>query len=547
MTEAETLFDQKLAELQNHVRNLWAGREREAVIEIVRAADEAACIFRLGPVEAQTETRQLILKGAAPALATFLPLLRSSGRGLPFGPSTPTVAAIVDGMLHEFGKLAALQRVAALERYGLAECVLVGTGTMQIQIRSDGAEEMDRQAERWLTGETKHRLSSLRNGRSNFKQIAKLLDRTSSVDRGWAIRYEGHKKLIRHYRECATTEVLGCSESEALPHDAEIGGRSFAEWRIVCIAALGSLFNHIAYSTRLQRNHPNLMLRNLLTTPVLKRDAVEVWLERGEKPDRVEATLSHLTINADTIVPWQKHHEIPAPFYVDVGGGWLLLCMFGALLNPVCSLVRSLRLQHAREWDAAVGSREGHYREDLQSRFPAPRFLVPDNGFILRRGDGSHLTDVDAVILDRRIGTLGLVQLKWPDVFGLSLKERESRRLNLLKANEWVERVAAWINGRSAAEVAKALGITGASDSPPVMLVMPRYAARFTLNDAYDDRAGWVSWPEVVRLMIEEGQLEDPLLELAERFKAGGLPPGRERLSDIQYDLKDLTVRLQIV
>jgi hypothetical protein len=210
--------------------------------------------------------------------------------------------------------------------------------------------------------------------------------------------------------------------------------------------------------------------------------------------------------------------------------------------------VRSLRLRHTAEWDAAVGSREGHYRRDMQSRFTAPRFIVPDNGFVLRRGDGSHLTDIDTAILDTRTGTLGLVQLKWPDIFGLSPKERESRRLNLLKANDWVERVAAWIGGRSAAEVAKALGITRtASDGrPPVLLVIPRYSSRFTLNDPYDARAGWVSWPEVVRLRMEEGRLIDPLLELAARFKAGGSPPAAEQSSEGRYDLKDLVVHLQV-
>jgi len=43
-----------------------------------------------------------------------------------------------------------------------------------------------------------------------------------------------------------------------------------------------------------------------------------VLIERG--PKRVPTRpMSHLTLNAENIAPWLAHHEIPAPFYVDVG------------------------------------------------------------------------------------------------------------------------------------------------------------------------------------------------------------------------------------
>lgn len=330
--------------------------------------------------------------------------------------------------------------------------------------------------------------------------------------------------------------------------DAMIGGRPFAEWRAICVAALGRAFNHIAYATRLRNRVPDLSLRNLLTVPVRHEDARAVWLEAGDSEEHVNETIAHLVLDAQSIKPWQTHHEIPAPFYVDVGGGWFLLPMFGGLLNPVCGLVRTLRLKHARDWDKAVDQRELYFRNDIKEQFWEPRFLVPDHGLMLRRADGSHITDIDAAILDRETASLALIQLKWPDIFGLSPRERESRRLNLVKTNEWVDRVATWIDGRSARQVALALGLgDGASDSkPPIIMVIPRYSARFTLNDRLDDRASWVSWPEVMRMCIEQKDVANPLAELNGRFKGGGPLDPYECPEDMVYKLQDLHVRVTV-
>ncbi len=548
--EAEPILLNKFAELQARVRELWSGVEREAVIEIVRAADYAAFINSIMPAGDQgKESLRLILDGVAPALSALLPRIVNAGAGLPFGPTTPEKAKLADGMLAEFGKIAELQRLAALERYGLSRSSLIDAATLRIEVQGDVAESMDRDAFRWLQTETMRRVALMQGPPPDPKYIEELLDSTSGVQDGWFIRYEGHEDLIQCYRARAMIEVLGCAESEALAHDAMIGGRPFAEWRAICVAALGRVYNHVAYATRLRHRFPALSLRNLLTIPVRQEDAREVWIEAGDPARHANNTISHLVLDAKTIGPWQTNHEIPAPFYVDVGGGWFLLPLFGGLLNPVCGLVRTLRLRHGRDWDKAMDRREIYFREDIRDQFAEPRFSVPDRGMILRREGGSHITDIDAAIIDRETGSLALIQLKWPDIFGLSPKERESRRLNLLKANEWVDRVSAWVAGRDSRQVAKALGLgEGASGSrPPILMVIPRYTARFTLNDRLDDRACWVSWSEVMRMRIEQKEIADPLTELANRFKGAGELSPYIRPDDILYRLQGLDVQVAVI
>src|SRR6185312_7184721 len=188
MTEVEILLARHMTRLQDDARRIWAGREREGLIEIVRAADEAACIARFAPKEPSTDTRQYIVKGATPALAAFLPAMKNQGRGLPFGPSTPEIATMVDAMLHEFGQLAGSQRLAAFERYGLATCRRIDDENIEIDVSSDGSERMDRAAGRWLMEQTRRRHQSSLGPRPDAKRISKLLDRTSSIDRGSFIR-----------------------------------------------------------------------------------------------------------------------------------------------------------------------------------------------------------------------------------------------------------------------------------------------------------------------------------------------------------------------
>src|SRR5690606_1644250 len=121
-----------------------------------------------------------------------------------------------------------------------------------------------------------------------------------------------------------------------------------------------------------------------------------------------------------------------------------------------------------------------------------------------------------ALILDRETGDLALVQLKWHDVFGFSLSERESRRRNIARANEWVERVSTWISNQSSQEVISALGIkANASQRPPILYVLARYSARFSGNHVHDERASWMGWPEVLTASRQSlPGAHSPLLEI---------------------------------
>jgi hypothetical protein len=264
-----------------------------------------------------------------------------------------------------------------------------------------------------------------------------------------------------------------------------------------------------------------LDLRNLLTVFERRDDLSRVWEEAGETPGWIGQLISYMTLDAQSAASLEKDHEVPLPYYVDLGRDFVLLPSFGGLLNPCAGLVWQLKKEFRTDWDRGVDGREVAFRSELERAFPSSRFTIPQKGFRLRRSDGSELTDVDAVIVDREAGSLALVQLKWHDIFGRSLRERNSRRLNLLRANKWVDRVTTWIAGRSASAVAEALNVGAAStDRPPELLVVTRHDSRFTGLDSFDQRAAWLGWAELVHKAAHSKETD--LLPVIARDHRGG-------------------------
>jgi hypothetical protein len=193
------------------------------------------------------------------------------------------------------------------------------------------------------------------------------------------------------------------------------------------------------------------------------------------------------------------------PVFVCPRPGTLFLPVFLALRDPLYCAWRQIKHAYGADWDRAVAGREAEWRQNLRQLLPEPRFIVGE-GRVLRQ-EGRHRTDIDATVIDTQTGTLLILQLKWQDMFRTSPKERRSRASNFLReGGKWVDTVHAWIAGRSSREVAKALNLRRwvvADSREPLLFVLGRYAANFTIDQEYDRRAEWCSWLEFVREVDE--------------------------------------------
>lgn len=517
MFRAEQLVAEIRSKYLTRVFTRWRGYERQFVIELVRGLDEAAFAFTMAPNRAQLLdediARHHMCLGAASALRPFLEVLRDDPGGVPWGSTSLKLGAVADQHLINCGQFAVVQRLAALERYGLAQATFRTEDHLVLEVTSGEEDAAERAAGAWLGSRAREKFFAAEARMVAMKsQVAARIDRYADVSNGWFLKYDPDWDMIQYHRDYATVSAAGIAEGDALPTAALLGGRTFADWNEASITALGRLLHHVACATRLKAMKRGLQLRNLLTLFARKDDIAAVWGETGETSEWAERIMGGLMLDTETAVAAERDHEMPLPYYIDFGRHFVLLPVFGGLMNPYAGLVSHLRRTYRQDWDRSVDGRERVFRDELRQMFPPPRYVVPVRGIRLRRDDGSELTDVDAVILDTQTGRLMLVQLKWPDIYGRSLAERNSRRINLLKANEWVGRVSEWVGDRSSGEVATALNVGMAGDQPPAILVIARHVARFSGETAYDARAQWISWPTLAQIRTQSP--ESDVLEL---------------------------------
>ncbi len=383
-----------------------------------------------------------------------------------------------------------------MERYGIASCVFQGDDRIVIEVMSDADERVEVEAAHAANDRAKAALKAKRPYlAAQIPEVRRRLTKYGRADQGWFIAYDNDQFLVDHYRALAQIEAAGVAEVEALPATALIGGRPFSDWSEASTSAFGAVLHHIDAAGRLRERNSGLSMRDILTIYARRDDIVEVLMERGDDRLRALQLMRGLTLDADGAADSEKRHEIPLPYYIDAGEHFLLLPMFGGLMNPHAGLLDHLRRFYRTDWDKIVEGRENVFRKDLRRLLPEPRYKVLEKGLRLRRGDKSTVTDADAVVLDYHTGVIVFVQLKWYDVHGFNLAERESRRQNLLtKGNEWVGKVHSWIDGRTCAEISRAYGWGQAADVPPQLLVMARHSSRFAGETRYDARAAWTSW-----------------------------------------------------
>ena len=336
MTAAITPAERVLAECATK-RQLAAvksvhGQEGEALIELVRAADSAAFASKFGPHD---ENAGLMIRGIAPALAPFLKKLRGRPGPVPWWPTTPGLSAWADQLLIDCGLLTWLRRLAAAERYGLSKTHFRGSGKLVITVDDDRAEASGRRSEAWLR-RTGQRFAAGTDTNATLidpDEAARRLDRYVQPQYGWFLRYDSDAELEDFYYDQAEIWSWGIAEGEALPDAAIVAGRRFEEWREVNIMACSRAVQHIACATRLQHHHPELDLRNLLTLYCRKDDMMNFWHQYGESDEGVLRIIDYLTLGARTVTGFEEHYETPIPYYIEFGPDFLLVPMFGALLN----------------------------------------------------------------------------------------------------------------------------------------------------------------------------------------------------------------------
>jgi hypothetical protein len=318
------------------------------------------------------------------------------------------------------------------------------------------------------------------------------------------------------YRQRADAVLKSMAYQFRYPAEAILGGCSVRTWHDI----LGVL---IAWALQ-ERD------RGESPAPRAERTLVSAIASAiGADVEVVGRAINTLTVD-ETSAAW--HAAVPgiaaAPL-VRLDPDRVVWSHRGLTTEPLLFLARELRRRDSEAYHNTAWLREGAFRNDLYALFQDRRFVTSSGRIELRRAAGDVRTDIDAVVFDRKTGTLGLFELKSQDPFARSTAELTRQRDNVLYANRQISGVLDWLNrhgandllGRVDSRVAKTFRA-----HKVVPFVLGRYLAHFNDGPERDRRAAWGTWPQVLRLLEQQSwRLTDanPIASLAARL---GTDPG---------------------
>lgn len=221
-------------------------------------------------------------------------------------------------------------------------------------------------------------------------------------------------------------------------------------------------------------------------------------------PSLVARAVAGFTLDVDSAAYHAAPPGVAAAPLVRIGPDQTILSTHGLTSEPLLFLTRELRRREAQEFNNNAIQREGVFRQDLYALFDDKRFVTSANRIELRRSSGTVRTDIDAVVFDRKSGTLGFFELKTQDPFARSASEMARQQENVLYANRQVSGALAWIQQHGANEILQRVDARAARTfraQKVYAFVLGRYVAHFSDGPEPDKRAAWGTWLQVLRLL----------------------------------------------
>ncbi len=432
-------------------------------------------------------------------------------KGVPLTPSTPESKQWAEAMITLCGKLGICEILLEYDRFGLGELTTPKNNEIHFKVRGQhpGIEIIERDEFDYLSelavemGEPIiSKLLPMRN---------EIMTRMSRLVRPWRkhyIQYQAQLDIDAYYQHLGLSwSRANCLGVDSFPNEATFGGQSFGLYKAAIVNLVGWAWKHIDFCQALLLKHPDMELSNLLTIYCHLDDLC------GDMAAALEISsqeASHV-LSLLTLTPGNRsvHVLLPrnySPPLIQISEESVINSISGMLSNsPFLFLLAELKNRYPKDWDHAVGIREDIFRKELYQLFPGEPFVTVDRPVKIKAA-GKVVTDIDAVIIDRRTGTLCLFQLKWQDFYASSMQKRASKKKNLMEtANTWIDVVCDWLTDKDPELIAKVLGLdlpkTGITRMS--LFVLGRNFAHFSGDEQPDERAAWGTWPQVIRLFKE--------------------------------------------
>jgi len=466
---------QEIDEQQDHLRAGVPPDRQAAIRALLRAQDRLPHSPGIAPLPDLVTGRRRAILGGNKAIQLCY---ESTGGDATAAPA-PTNNRLDDWgkrFLQECGQLAAAEMVLAHCETGFMRLVENGNGTFDAWIATKRVPTSWRERTdidwwaSWLAARHEPELRAL----------SKPPD-TESGD-------PGHDAF---YRRLANVHLQMMAYQLGYPPDAVIDGCTVQTYRDV-------LSQLIAWALRARD-------RGEAAAPRSERSLVAaIATALAIDPAVISRAVAAFTLDRERAAYHAAVPGIAAAPLVQVDPNQLVWSVHGLTTEPLLFLTRELKRRAAQEYHNTAYLRETVFRQDLYALFQDKRFVTSVGRIELRRKDGDVRTDIDAVVFDRKTGTLGFFELKSQDPFARSTAELARQRNNVLYANRQISGVLDWLK-RHGGDALLSRVDTRTAKTFRVQKVYPfvlgRYLAHFSDGPQPDRRAAWGTWPQLLRLL----------------------------------------------
>jgi hypothetical protein len=454
----------------------------------------------------------------------------------------------------------------ALADLALARCA---SGHLQLQQRAPGAfvawatsrhlspEQRERADFEWWSEQAARqaapRLAALLGERDRMRALLARGGASIGASAGKGVFIEASvgdvlddPAVAAYYRQLGQAHVARFACQLSYPSSAVIGGVTLGQYTEMLALLIGWLHCERDRQAPSGDDTPTPILWDEPSLSAALATALDA------NPAVTGQALQSLVLDRDNAV---YHSALPggaAPPLLRLDDGRLLCSARGLLGEPLLFLTRELRRRHAQEYHNSAHLREAVFRQDLYRLFDDRRFVLSAGRVELKRS-GAARTDLDALIFDRKTGTLGVFELKAQDPFARSVEERRRQRDNFLQANRQISAALEWAQRHGPDDLLARVDQQAARRvhaRKVHVFVLGRYLAH--LGDVAggpepDRRAAWGSWPQVLQI-AETGVLapdqRSPLGALFARLRDAPLSSAPAHAAGQMIAVGDLHLRL---
>ncbi|MGI4742029.1 MAG: hypothetical protein ACRYG7_43240 [Janthinobacterium lividum] len=366
------------------------------------------------------------------------------------------------------GRVGVSQQFLDYLRYGMVKVAEVSRRSVRFEPSHAyfGVERFDVEYKQIVAANIIERTIEDREARHphSFDAVQPLMRKTVTSPIPQFMAYNAPTEVWEFFEQQGRYRLLRLQEHDNFGPDNVFGGLPYKMYVDAVEYLMGVALMHTHYAMAVLESHPQTLLANLL--PYLRPDASfieELAYNLDITTEQARQILNCLTLDKSNYEGYIDFTAAAPPPFIRMADGYLLRSVAGCLNNPFQLLNYELKRRYEKDYSKAndnkgKNSKEVRFRNELFRLFPQEYIAKLNRGIRLNTLLGS--TDVDAALYDKTAGTVALIQLKWPDGYGDSMRRRESAMTNYYeKANEWVEKVYSWVENSDPRTIFGALQI----------------------------------------------------------------------------------------